>query len=223
MRSGNQGADLYRFRFSKEQRRRKAELWRVLCERYFQRFVPSGATVLDPGCGFGEFLNHIRADRRIGLDLDPRAKEHLNSEIEFHQMSALEIDRFPQSSVDLVFCSNLLEHLASKEAVSRFLAAARSVLRPCGSLLVLGPNIRYTGGAYWDFWDHHTPITERSLIEAMHLQGFRVDLCIPRFLPYTTKTRLPQYPLLVRLYLAFPIIWPLLGSQFLVQGIRDNE
>lgn len=221
MPDGAEAPDLYRFRFTEEEQRRKDGVWRVLCESYLQTFVSEGSTVLDPGCGFGEFLNHIRAGRRIGLDRDPRAKEHLQPGIEFHHASALDLEDFPESFVDLVFCSNLLEHFPSKDAVDRFFAAARRLLRPGGALLVLGPNIRYTGGAYWDFWDHYTPITDRSLVEAMYLQGLRVDLCIPRFLPYTTKSRMPAHPFLVRLYLAVPSVWRFLGQQFLVRGVRD--
>jgi hypothetical protein len=39
---------------------------------------------------------------------------------------------------------------------------------------------------------------------------------IPRFLPYTTKSRLPQAPWLVSLYLRFPLVWRILGKQTLV-------
>jgi len=214
--------DLYRFRFDAAEQARKAAVWRVLVKHFFQRFVREQDVVLDVGCGFGEFLNHLRAARRIGLDLDPLAREHLAPGVEFHRVSALDLGVFPESSVDVVFCSNVLEHLPRKSAVEDFLAGARRVLRPGGALLVMGPNIRCTGGAYWDFWDHHTPITERSLVEAMHLQGLRADLCVARFLPYATKSSLPQHPSLVRLYLALPWAWRMMGRQFLVRGIRDS-
>jgi len=212
--------DLYRFRFGPEERARKARVWRVLCERFFQRLVPERGVVLDVGCGFGEFLNHVRAARRIGLDLDPGAKAHLAEGVEFHEASALDLGHFPESLADLIFCSNLLEHLPSKAEVDRFLAMARRALRPGGALLVLGPNIRCTKGAYWDFWDHHVPLTEKSLAEAMHLAELEVDLSIARFLPYTTKGAMPQHPLLVRLYLAVPLAWRIFGAQFLVRGVR---
>ena len=41
-----------------------------------------------------------------------------------------------------------------------------------------------------------------------------------RFLPYTTKSRFPQHPLLVRAYLAFPPAWLVLGRQTLYVGRR---
>jgi SAM-dependent methyltransferase len=66
--------DLYRFRFDAAEQARKAAVWRVLVRHFFQRFVREQDVVLDVGCGFGEFLNHLRAARRIGPDLDPSAR-----------------------------------------------------------------------------------------------------------------------------------------------------
>jgi hypothetical protein len=39
---------------------------------------------------------------------------------------------------------------------------------------------------------------------------------VTRFLPYTTKSPLPQAPWLVRLYLKVPLAWWFLGKQSLV-------
>ena len=44
---------LYRIRFDKEQLRRKAAIWRVLCRDFFQRFVDPTDTVLDLGMWYG--------------------------------------------------------------------------------------------------------------------------------------------------------------------------
>jgi hypothetical protein len=85
-----------------------------------------------------------------------------------------------------------------------------------GKIVILQPNIKYTGEAYWDFFDHHTPLTDNSLKEVLELTGYHVKHLIPRFLPYTTKSRIPQYTWLVVLYLHFPIAWKLMGKQLLI-------
>ena len=90
------------------------------------------------------------------------------------------------------------------------------MLKPDGRLIVLQPNIRYVGAAYWDFIDHRVALTERSLVEAAQAAGFEVETLIPRFLPYTTKSRLPQSPWLVRAYLRVPLAWRLMGKQTLL-------
>ena len=79
------------------------------------------------------------------------------------------------------------------------------MLRPDGRLLVLQPNVRYCARDYWMFFDHITPVDDRALVEAFAATGFDVELNIPRFLPYTTKSRLPSGPGLVKLYLKVPL------------------
>ena len=95
-----------------------------------------------------------------------------------------------------------------------------SSLRPGGRVIVLQPNIRLVGPRYWDFIDHKVALTERSLLEAAELAGLRTVELITRFLPYSTKGRLPASPRLVRAYLAFRPAWRLLGRQTLFVGER---
>jgi hypothetical protein len=111
--------------------------------------------------------------------------------------------------------SNYLEHLPSSHAVIDQLRVVKDLLKPGGRVIVLQPNIRLTGGAYWHFIDHHVALTERSLVEAGELAGLRTVRVVTRFLPFSTKSRIPQDPRLVRLYLAFPPAWLLLGKQTL--------
>ncbi|MCU7374976.1 class I SAM-dependent methyltransferase [Paucibacter sp. O1-1] len=72
-------------------------------------------------------------------------------------------------SVDVVFMSNFLEHLPNKDLVLETFRETRRILCRGGKVIVLQPNIRYLPGEYWDFFDHHTPLTERSLVEGLQL------------------------------------------------------
>lgn len=86
--------------------------------------------------------------------------------------------------------------------------------------MIMQPNVRLVGGAFWDFFDHTLPLSERGMTEALEVAGFRVVECRARFLPYTTKSRLPQWGFLVRLYLRLRIAQLLLGKQMLVLAER---
>ena len=120
-------------------------------------------------------------------------------------------------SVDIVFVSNFFEHLPSTEALLGTLAEIRRVLRPGGRALVLQPNIRLVGGAYWDFVDHHLALTEKTLREAFGLAGLRTIETRTRFLPYTMVGKMPAHPALVWLYLRVPPAQWIMGKQsFLV-------
>ncbi len=103
------------------------------------------------------------------------------------------------------------------------LRVAYALLKPGGRVLILQPNIRLIGGSYWDFIDHQTALTERSLAEAAVMAGFKTKQVIARFLPYTTKSRIPQHHLLVRAYLAFPPLWLLMGKQTLYLGEKPER
>ena len=52
---------LYVNRFPEAELAAKAKLWSTLCDAHFQRYIPAGATVLDIGAGYCDFINHIRA------------------------------------------------------------------------------------------------------------------------------------------------------------------
>src|SRR6185436_16013967 len=110
------------------------------------------------------------------------------------------------------FVSNFFEHVP-REVIVSTLVEIRRVLKPGGRLLVLQPNVRYCAKDYWMFFDHITPVDDRALVEALNGAGYDVETCLPRFLPYTTKSRLPSGPGLVRLYLKVPLAWRMLGAQ----------
>lgn len=221
MDTGSDGLQrLYRHRFDEASREAKQRLWKVLVESFFQKYVRAADAVLDLGCGFGEFLNHVRCARRIGVDLNPEATQVLAPGIEFHPGDVCTLPKIPDASIDLVFSSNLMEHLPSKEAAEKMLQEARRVLKPGGQLLLMGPNLRFLPGEYWDFWDHKLPITDRSLAEVLGSLDFQIAELHARFLPYTTRSALPQAGWLVRLYLHLPFAWGLFGRQFLVRAIK---
>jgi len=48
------------------------------------------------------------------------------------------------------------------------------------------------------------------------MSDFEIERVIARFLPYTSKSRLPQAAWLVDLYLRVPLAWRILGGQMLV-------
>jgi len=213
---GNRLSELYKLRFSTEELSRKNQIWKTLCSNFFQGFVNPNSTVVDIACGYGEFLNNIVCEKKIAVDLNPESKEYLNEGIEFHNCSATHLGAVVKGTADIVFTSNFLEHLPNKAILDEFLDQVLIALKSGGKYLILGPNLRYLRSQYWDFYDHHLGLTDQSLSEALRLKGFDIKLCIKRFLPFSTQGALPTHPMLVKLYLSFPIFWPILGKQFFI-------
>jgi len=214
---------LYQVRFSPTEQAARERIWRVLCEDFFSRYVRPTDTVVDIACGYGEFINAIRAGRRIALDINPDSRRHLAPEVTFFNQSCERLDCLADGAVDVVFESNTLEHFPDKAVLTRVVREVHRVLAPGGRFIMLQPNIRYVGGAYWDFYDHFIPLTHLSCAELVQNCGFAVDEIIPRFLPYTTKSAVPQHPLLVKLYLKVPLAWRVLGKQFLLVARKPAD
>jgi len=206
---------IYAQRFAANLDYRK-RVWRVLIDSFFQRYVPHDATVLDLGCGYGEFINQVRAAHKYAMDLNPDAPRYLAADVEFIRQDCSQPWPVEEASLDVIFTSNFFEHLPDKAALGRTLDQAHQALRKGGQLIAMGPNAKIVRGAYWDFWDHYIPLTESSLGEALENRGFRIDRKESAFLPYTMAGKKPTPLPLVRLYLALPMIWPLFGKQFLV-------
>jgi SAM-dependent methyltransferase len=198
-------------------------VWKILCDEYFSTFVPPHAHVLDLGSGWGEFINNVQAAKKYAMDLNPDAGRRLSGDTHFLHQDCSEEWQVRQESLDVVFTSNFLEHLPDKPHVERTLAQACRCLKDDGLIICLGPNIKYVPGAYWDFWDHFIPLTELSLSEVLKMEGFSVESCIPRFLPYSMSTGGNPPLFFVRLYLKLSPLWPLFGKQFLVVARKKRR
>ncbi len=108
--------------------------------------VPSDIAldILDVGCGSGENSVALaaRGHRLSGIDLSPTAIERYRHHGFEGRAGNLEtgID-YPESSFDLAFCSEVIEHMNSPE---RLAAEMFRVLKPGGMLVLSTPN-----SAFW--------------------------------------------------------------------------
>ncbi len=195
---------------------RRLEVWQVLTRHLFDRWVKPTDTVLDLGAGYCEFINSVTAAHKYALDSNPATLDKAARDVTVLSQAASQAWPLPTDSINVVFSSNFFEHLPSKEDFAGCLAEAHRVLRPHGLLIALGPNIRFCPDVYWDFVDHHLPLSDRSMVEALEIAGFQKELVKPRFLPFTMSRRVPPRAWLVRPYLWLPLAQRMWGKQFLV-------
>ena len=147
--------------------------------------VPSNGVCLEIGCGNGHLMqtiSKIRPDIRfIGVDIKKVKIANLPKFTFLHgQFEDVAIDN---SSIDLVYCSNLIEHVPVPTV---FATKIKAVLKPGGSLLGVTPDHlsfdRYLFGKYWAgyhyprhifIFNHSNIITllERSGLEAVKVAG----------------------------------------------------
>jgi hypothetical protein len=204
---------LYSYRFHDVDQSGRQAVWQEIA-RYAHGRMGAPQRVLDPAAGRGEFITAVPAAERWGIDLfgqgipESAGVKMIISDI---MDAALPADYF-----DGVFLSNFLEHLSGQNMVADVLGKLRAAMERGGRIAIMGPNFRYCFREYFDCADHTVILTHVAVAEHLHSAGFDVTEVVPRFLPYSFRGLLPPSPLLTRIFLRTPALWPLLGKQFLV-------
>jgi SAM-dependent methyltransferase len=147
-----------------------------------------GERVLDLGCGAGRFVRAL-ADagaEPVGVELAGAALERARRNAPGADLRLLEPDGslpLEHRSVDLVWCSEVLEHVAD---VAGLLVEVRRVLRPDGRLLATVPfhgRVQAALVALTRFDTHFDPLgqhlryfTRTSLTETLEAGGFEAKV-----------------------------------------------
>ena len=209
---------VYDYRFEGVHDGSRGKIWAEIAPFIHRRFG-SPERVLDTAGGLGEFIANVPAVDRWAVDI---VDHGLSSIPDITVRIASFFDaKIPDNYFDLVFISNLLEHLASPDEVADFLARARSVLRPGGLVVIMGPNFKYTVKEYFDCADHILPLTHIAVAEHLYAAQLDVVETTPKFLPFSFRSRLPSSETLTRMYLHTPPAWKVLGKQFLVAARKN--
>jgi len=206
---------IYAQRFNKNKEYR-VRVWKVIIDSFLSNHIDKSATVLDLGCGYGEFINNVDAQKKYAMDLNPNVSDYLNPEVELFEQDCSSEWPLDDNSLDVIFTSNFFEHLPDKKTLGETLDQAYRCLKQNGILIAIGPNIRFLAGEYWDFWDHYLPLTEISLSEALINRDYIIENSWSRFLPYTMVGKKEIPAALIRIYLHAKLAWKFFGKQFLV-------
>ena len=119
---------IYEIRFSGFEKYRN-EVWKILLDKFFTKWVAQEATILDLGCGYGEFINQANAKVKHAMDLNPRTRELLNGDVIFHEQDCSLPWPFEKNSLDLIFTSNFFEHLPDKKSLNATISEAKNVIK----------------------------------------------------------------------------------------------
>ncbi len=188
-------------RFQADPRRRV--LWQTLVAGVFQKQIPMDGVVLELGAGYGEFINSIKARRRIAVDQWSGVLQHLEAGVEGLVTRINQLEGVADNSVDFVFASNCFEHVPQAELVE-CLAQLRRKMKPGATLTIVQPNFKYCAREYFDDYTHVAIYTDKGLCDLLAANGFKIVHCVPRFMPFSIKGSLPVHPWLIRLYLMSP-------------------
>jgi len=191
----------------------RGQIWVHICD-YLSRFIPSSSRVLELGAGWCDFSNHVKAARVVAMDLDSTVQRAADGRVQAVVGDCTDLAQFGSAEFDVVFASNLLEHL-ERDMAEKLLSEAARVLSPGGRLILMQPNFRLNPGGYFDDFTHVAIYTDRSLSDYLTSLGWKVERVMPRFLPLTLRSKASHLTFLVPFYLRSPIK-PLAGQMLLI-------
>jgi SAM-dependent methyltransferase len=149
--------------------------------RFLASGLPSGARVLDLGCGRGVLLGAL-ADRGLevhGVEMSAEAAQGADPRAEIRIASQLRDAGYPAAFFDEVIVWHVLEHLRDPRGT---LQEIRRILRPGGRLVVSVPNFTSVqarwAGAAWFHLDvprhlYHFPVS--ALRRLLERTGYRCE------------------------------------------------
>jgi SAM-dependent methyltransferase len=184
--------------------------------RHLASYIPPDAAVLELGAGYCDWINNVRAARRVAVDIWPEMPSFAASGV---QPVVLDVSQgltsLGASSFDVVLASNFLEHFSPDQAAS-VVGGVAVLLRPGGRFVLVQPNFRHAWRRYFDDYTHRSVFTDVSLPAMLRTQGFRILDVRPKFLPYSMQgARVPITAMLVTAYLRSPFK-PMAGQMLIV-------
>ena len=143
-------------------------LCKYLCEKF--SFSP-GQSILDVGCGRGEFLLGFTRCGLIGYGVDQfNAAESICPDSTI-RLSNIESDGipYPDNFFDIVYSKSVIEHFYYPE---NMVSEIYRVLKPGGKVVTLCPDWKYNYKIYFDDYTHRTPFTIVSLRDIFSIFQF---------------------------------------------------
>jgi SAM-dependent methyltransferase len=168
--------------------------WRLVM-REVVAFAGPAPVIVDLGCGSGALLGRLKELRGatlIGVDVEPRALEIARAQLPLGRFHRADLDNPNRSEleplaggVDIVTCSEVLEHLANPEGA---LDLAAHLLRPHGTLVVTVP--AGPMNAFDRSIGHRRHYSVARLAELLASRGFQVVRCYAWGFPFHTAYRI---------------------------------
>lgn len=132
-----------------------------------------GGSLLDLGCGRGEFLNGFARQGfdAIGIDRSRPSSPKFSEPVIEADYERARLP-FEDGQFRVLFSKSVFEHIRD---ISSLLAECRRVLAPGGRMIAMVPDWTAQWRHFYDDWTHVRPFTLNGLEECVACHGFDVD------------------------------------------------
>ena len=163
------------------------QLVKYLADRFN---LSQGMTLLELGCGRGDFLKQFRkiGMKCCGIDRDIAAKEY-SPELDI-RIADLAVEKFPfeDNSIDIIYHKSVIEHFYSPDHLMK---QSFRVLKPGGKLIILTPDWVSQMEVFYEDITHCRPYDCSALSDVFSMFGFK-NIQIEKFnqLPILWKLKM---------------------------------
>lgn len=189
-------------------------VWKEIV-RFLDSYIKNAETVLDLGAGYCDFINNVSATKKYAVDISPELSNYAGKEVIQINRTGWDFYEIPNESVDVVHASNFLEHFTD-ENLEKIMKEVKRILKKGGKLILMQPNYRYSSKTYFDDPTHKKVFSDTALESFLISYDFEIIRKMPKFLPFSLKSRpsiIPLSPLFVRAYIHSP--WKPFAGQML--------
>ncbi len=195
------GDEYFKTRFDFDKRRNI--VWKHITD-YMKRWISKEDVVLELGAGYCDFINNVNAQEKHALDTSKLPMRYANKDVKKHIQSCTNLKNFKRESMDIVFASNLFEHLSMSD-FHKSVEQIKRVLKKNGKFIIIQPNYKYCYKEYFDDHTHITIFTHESISNGIGTHGFKIIEKKAKFLPFSMKSKLKFLSGLTGIYLRLPV------------------
>lgn len=179
-----------------KQRKAKSYYWNDIT-KYCSYFIHEDYSVLEIGCGTGEFLNNLKAKRKVGIDFSEVMIAHAKTqfpELELQVMAAEEIQL--NEKFDVVILSNLIGYL---DDIQKVFEGLKVVCHPQTKIIVtyysflwepllkFGERIGYKTKSPHQNWLSLSEINNLLFLSGFHVYRNSRRMILPVYIPLISE------------------------------------
>jgi len=152
----------------------------------FEPFIKADDTVLDFGCGGGFLLKELKCAKKIGVELNPVAREYCNT---INNIDCYEsLDEIKDNSLNVIISNHCLEHTTSPY---KLIEKMYSKLVKGGRLIVVVPLDSYRYSWHPNDVNNHlysfSPMNIGNLLQACEFFDIKTDVILHKWPPFYQK------------------------------------
>ena len=188
-----------------------------------QYITPADEVVLDFGCGGGFLLKNLHCSRKVGIEINPVARDFC---IQANGITCYEsLEYIPDESIDVVISSHCLEHTTNPFEI---ISALYDKLKNKGKIVIVVPldSYRYA----WvprDINNHlysFSPMNLGNILQGAGFKQVKTEAILHKWVPgYKTIERVFGLNIFHHLSFLYGTVFNKRSVQVRGYGLKDNE